>query len=564
MGTSGNKPGYKVFSINTTIRNPRRNTEFLEVLQDFDNKELTKDTKKCIYIELIRRGIYKVSNLESVVKEKYEDNVLLEDEEIYQIIDNNPQKTGDEGRLMTQIRALKDTGFVNLIGPRNKKVLQITPLGRALLNNENVEDIYSKAMIGLHSNNPQRDTIYNKARPFLNTLFVIKEINEHYNNKKGILWHEFAFFVLSMKDCDYKKVAEEIIKYRNEYGHKINQLYLENYIYNEVKVNKIKFKSILKDYADDVYRKFNMTGLIFSHGFGENTYISYTPYYIEKVNSIIEEYKDYQFNEFETTEEYTNYLTNINLPWEKSEEIKKKIIKNQKEALNIKINEEVSLDEQMKKLNSIYNKRVFANFVENISKGEIIRELILLSRNQGEKSAFSDVPNSVRLEWFIAMYTAKIYGTKYVNPNLILDNKGIPKSFAPGGKADIELDAEGLYCLIEVTLMRDYKQQLNSETTSIADHLNSLDVDKNKCSLMIAPFVHYRVVQFFNFINNAENTTIVASTIEHYIESTKDNNSINDFITFIYNLKEFMNDNEDKEYCDEINFTKVEESITYK
>lgn len=559
MGTSGNKPGYKVFSINTTIRNPRRNTEFLEVLQDFDNKELTKETKKNIYIELIRRGVYKVSNLESSVKEKYEDNVLLEDEEIFQIIENNPQKTGDEGRLMTQIRALKDTGFVNLIGPRNKKVLQITPLGRSLLNNENVEDIYSKAMIGLHSNNPQRDTIYNKSRPFLNTLFVIKEINEYYNNNKGILWHEFAFFVLPMKDCDYKKVVEEIIKYRNKYEHNINQVYLENYIYNVVKVNKIQFKSILKDYADDVYRKFNMTGLIFSHGFGKNTYISFTPYYIEKVNSIIEEYKNYQFNEFKTTEEYTNYLTNINLPWEKSEKIKKKIIKNQKEALNIEINEEVSLDEQMRKLNSIYNKRVFADFVENISKEEIIKELILLSRNQGEKSAFSDVPNSVRLEWFIAMYTAKIYGIKYVNPNLILDNKGIPKSFAPGGKADIELDTEEVYCLIEVTLMRDYKQQLNSETTSIADHLNSLNVSKDKCSLMIAPFVHYRVVQFFNFINNAENTTIVASTIEHYIKSIKDNNSIKDFITFIQNLKESMNKNEDKEYCDQINFIKVEE-----
>lgn len=558
MGTSGNKPGYKVFSINTTIRNPRRNTEFLEILQNFDNKELTKETKKCIYMELIRRGIYKVSNLENGIKEKYEDNVLLNDNEIHEIIENNPQKTGDEGRLMTQIRALKDTGFVNLIGTRNKKLLQITPLGRALLNNENIEDIYSKAMIGLHSKNPQRDTIYNKTRPFLNTLFVINEINKHYNNKKGILWHEFAFFVLSMKDCDYKKVVEEIIKYRNKYEHKINKGYLENYIYNEVKVNKVKFKSILKDYADDVYRKFNMTGLIFSHGFGENTYISYTPYYIEKVNSILEEYKDYQFYDFKTTEEYTNYLTNINLPWEKSEEIKKKIIKNQKEALNIKINEEISLDEQMKKLNSIYNKRVFVNFVENIREEEIIKELILLSRNQGENSSFKDVPNSVRLEWFIAMYTAKIYGTKYVNPNLILDNKGIPKSFAPGGKADIELDTEELYCLIEVTLMRDYKQQLNSETTSIADHLNSLDVNKNKCSIMLAPFVHHRVVQFFKYINNAENTTIVASTIEHYIESIKENNSINDFIKLIYKLKECMNNSGDKEYCDKINFTRVE------
>ena len=179
MGTSGNKPGYKVFSINTTIRNPKRNTEFLEVLQNFDNTELTKEVKIKIYIELIRRGIYQVSNLDSIIKGKYEDSVLLEDKEIYTVMANNPQKTGNEGRLMTQIRALKDTGFVNLIGNGRNKLLQITPLGKDLLNNENIEDIYSKAMIGLHSNNPQRTTIFNKARPFLNTLFAINKINEY-------------------------------------------------------------------------------------------------------------------------------------------------------------------------------------------------------------------------------------------------------------------------------------------------------------------------------------------------------------------------------------------------
>lgn len=558
MGTSGNKPGYKVFSINTTIRNPKRNTEFLEVLQNFDNTELTKEVKIKIYIELIRRGIYQVSNLDSIIKGKYEDSVLLEDKEIYTVMANNPQKTGNEGRLMTQIRALKDTGFVNLTGNGRNKLLQITPLGKDLLNNENIEDIYSKAMIGLHSNNPQRTTIFNKARPFLNTLFAINKINEYYNNNKGILWHEFAFFILPMKDCNYEKAVKKIIEYRSIYKNKINQEYLENYIYNEIGVNKIKFNSILKDYADDVYRKFNMTGLIYSHGFGLNTYISYTPYYIEKVKSILEEYKNYKFNLFKTTDEYTKYLTNIKLPWEKSDEIKKKIIKNQREALGIEINENDSLNDQMNKLNNIYNKRVFADFVERITKEQIIKELVLLSRNQGEKSVYKEVPNSVRLEWFIAMFTAKIYGTKYVNPNLILDNKGIPKAFAPGGKADIEFNMEELYCLIEVTLMRDYKQQLNSETTSIADHLNSLKVEKEKCSLMIAPFVHYRVAEFFNFTNFSKKTTIVASTIEFYIDSIEKNNSTKDFILFINKLKDLLKNNDERLYCDKINFVRVE------
>ena len=558
MGTAGNRPGFKVYSISTTIRNPRRNTEFLEVLRDFNKKELTSNIKEEIYFELIRRGIYQVNNLNNNIKEKYEENILLTDSEILEIAKNNPQKTGNQGRLMTQIRALKDTGLLTLTGKRNFPQMEISHLGQKLLNHDNIENVYSKAMIGLHAKNPQRKTIYNESRPFLNLLFVINELNKKIENNKGILWHEFAFFVLPMKDCNYKKATEEIIKYRNLYEKERNKEYLENYIYNIIGVNKIKFNSILKDYADDVYRKFNMTGLIYSHGFGEKIYISFTPYYREKVKTILEEYKDYKFHNFNTTNEYMEYLNNINLPWENSDEIKKKIIENQKETLNVEVDSKDTLDTQMEKLNNIYNKRVFDHYVENIKKEKIIKELIFLSRNKNEKSEFDDIPRSARLEWLIAMLTAKIYGTQYVNPNLILDTNGIPKSFAPGGKADIEFNTEDLYCLIEVTLMRDYKQQLNSETTSIADHLNELNVNKNKCSLLIAPFIHHRVAKFFQFTNMTEDTTIVASTIEHYINSIKSNTCPKDFLLFIKNLKNLLSSNKDKEYCDSINSTKEE------
>lgn len=557
MGTAGNRPGFKVYSISTTIRNPRRNTEFLEVLKDFNKQELNSKTKEKIYFELIRRGIYQVNKLDNYIKEKYEENILLTDSEIIEITERNPQRTGNQGRLMTQIRALKDTGLLTLTGKRNSPILEISSLGQKLLDNDNIENVYSKAMIGLHANNPQRTTIYNESRPFLNLLFVINELNKRIENNKGILWHEFAFFVLPMKDCDYKKATDEIIKYRNLYKHERNKKYLENYIYNEIGVNEIKYDSILKDYADDVYRKFSMTGLVYTHGFGNNMYISFTPYYIEKVKSILKEYEGYKFLHFNTTAEYMEYLNNINLPWENSDEIKKQIIEKQKEMLNVEVSSEDSLDTQMEKLNNIYNKRVFETYVENISKEKIIRELVLLSRNENEKSEFNDVPNALKLEWFIAMLTAKIYGTSYVNPNLILDTNGIPKSFAPGGKADIEFNTDDLYCLIEVTLMRDYKQQLNSETTSIADHLNELNMDKNKCSLLIAPIIHHRVASYFQYITNVEDTTIVASTIEHYINSIKDNTSTEEFVEFINNLRELLVTNKNTEYCDKINSERV-------
>lgn len=553
MGRSGNNPGYKVFSISTTIRNPRRNTEFLEVLKKFDNTELTSETKNEIYIELIRQGIYKVNNLDNLIKEKYEQNILLTDEEINKIIKENPQKTGDEGRLMTQIRALKDTGLVNLIGSRNKKTLQITPLGYKLLNNDNIDDVYSKAMIGLHANNPQRTTIYNKSRPFLNTLFVINEVNKVLGNDKGILWHEFAVFVLSMKDCDYKTTAQYIIENRKKNKNKINQIYLENYLYQIVKVNSVKFNSILKDYADDVYRKFDMTGLIDSSGFGNNTYVRFDKYNISKVKSILNYYSDYKYTEFENTEKYTDYLTEIVLPWEKSDYVKRQIVEDKKKNLNVEINENDSLDNQIKELDSINNKRIFENFVDNIKMDVIKKELILLSRNLGEKSEFNSIPEPVRLEWFIALITAKVYGAKYVKPNLTLDNNGVPKSHAAGGLADIEFITEELYCLIEVTLQRDYKQQENNETTSISDHLRELKSNKEKCSILIAPRIHNRVVDYFQYCTIRSKLTILATTIELYIEMIEESKNIDEFKIIIDKMTKKMIEMELKDYCDYIN-----------
>ena len=75
---------------------------------------------------------------------------------------------------------------------------------------------------------------------------------------------------------------------------------------------------------------------------------------------------------------------------------------------------------------------------------------------------------------------------------------------------------------------------------------------------MIAPLVHNRAAKFSQFTNSDGNTTIVASTIEHYIKSIKENNSINEFIMFINRLREQLDTKGDKEYCDEINSVRLE------
>ena len=56
MGTAGNRKGYKVFSINTTIRNPKRNRDFLAIFEPFNGKIFDEQTA---YNYLYERTILK-------------------------------------------------------------------------------------------------------------------------------------------------------------------------------------------------------------------------------------------------------------------------------------------------------------------------------------------------------------------------------------------------------------------------------------------------------------------------------------------------------------------------
>lgn len=552
MGRSGNQPGFKVFSISTTIRNPKRNAEFLEVLKKFDNKELTVDVKDAIYFELVKNGIYRFTNLDNLIKEKYKAGIQLTDIEIYEAIRNNPQKTGDQGRVMTQIRAIKDTGLLVLDGPRNKKKMKITPLGYDLMNGKNVETIYSKAMIGLHANNPQRSAMFNQSRPFLNTLFVIDGINKHYGNNKGILEYEFGAFVLSMRDCNYQKAINDIIEYRSKFGHKINQEYLENYVYNVQNDIETDFKNIISEYPDDIFRKFDMTGLVSSSGFRENKYIRFNEYNITKVESILSEYSDYKFEQFDSIDEYIKYLCDVNIPWETSDDIKIELIDSQKQILGVTLDDTLSLDTQIDILDRLHNKRVFDETIDNYNLATIQDELMLLDSRNGDSSKYKDIPEPVRLEWLIALLTAKTYGSYYVKPNLTLDDKGIPKSFATGGMADLEFITDKLHGLIEVTMMKDYQQQTNSETTSISDHLRNLDTTKDKFSLLIAPRIHNRVAEFFRFTTMNDNLLVTAMTISIYINLLQKNKTTDDFYSAIKEANKNMC-SDFVSYCDMIN-----------
>lgn len=523
MGTSGARIGYKIFSINTTIRNPKRNFDFLEAFSKYDGKVMNNANLYNLFFDLVKKGIYKFTNVPQNVKYKIELGLELTPNEVNDAIKDNPQATGLNGRVMTQLRALKDLSLLVFEDGGNRKldrVIKISKLGHDLLNNpENATNIYTKIMLGIHANNPCRVKQLNEARPFLNTLFAIDEVNSMWkklgNEPKGILLHEFSVFVLSMKNCDYKKAAKDIIAYRNEFKYEINKKYLCDYL-NANDVLPLEWKSAIRDYPDEVFRKFEMTGLLVKHGKSPYTYINFSQYNKSKIESILEDYKNYKFVKFNSVEEYYEFQQNIILPWESSDIVKKQIIKAKASVLNITLDSTLTLEQQEAYLDRIFFNQALSKAVDRYEEKDILKELLILSGRESGKSLFDDISEPLRLEYLLALAMGKKYGTKGLISNIIYNEDGLPLHCAPSSKCDVIYhDEQGSY-ILEPTMQRGRTSQMNSETTNIVRHVKD---EEKRTGLsyrvaMVAPYVHPDVVDFFQYKHNRENVKIVSISID--------------------------------------------------
>jgi len=551
MGRSGNRAGNKIFSFNTTVRNPIRNIDFLKSFQSFEGIDNSKDNLEKYLFELVKLGIYKFTNISQEIKNKLMTNQELEDEEVKIAFTNNPQKTNFTGRVMTQLRALKDQGFIKFVGTQRKYKIFITKLGHELINNKIPStDIYTKSMIGTHSKNPARTSLQNKSRPFLNTLFVINEVNKKWKNgeePKGILMHEFATFVLSMKDCDYKKIANEIIEYRKKYGKTANKKFIEDYLFVKEEILPIKYESLIKDYADDVFRKFQMTNLLIKHGKFKYMYINYSEYNIKKIESLLDYYKEYKFEEFEDINSYYEYLHEIYLPWSENESIRIKVLKNKAKKLGRRITNFDNLNEVEFRLDNSHYNNILSSIIDKMPFEVIYAELEILSGKNNANSKYEDVSEPLRLEYFLAILMGKKYGKEEIVSNIIYSEEGKPLSFAPSGQVDMIYDDKDYPLIMEPTMAKNRAQQLNSETTNIVRHMKDLELKTKKQyrTMMIAPFVHIDVISYFKFEASTEGVKLAPITINLFLKLVSNNKFIADFAKEFDKVVEVLT-NEDK------------------
>lgn len=558
MGTSGNRVGFKVFSINTTVRNPQRNLEFLEHFQKFNGLVFDSKVKMLYLIELVKNGVYKFSNISNTIKEKLDNDIALNEAEIKEAFENNPQATGFSGRVMTQLRALKDQGFLIFSNDKNPTIT-MTNLAFELISRKTIiTDIYAKIMIGLHSNNPARTSLLNKSRVFLNTIFVIDLLKNEWNKlgkeAKGILRHEFKSFVLGMKDCDYKQCVSEILSYRKIYGLEENKDYIEDYLFNKQGLERVTYTT-LNDYADEVFRKFEMTGLLVARGVAKYTYYDFSSFEYKKIESLLIEYKDYSCKEFDSAGEYIAFLDSIKLPWIESQAVRKAVIKQKAKNLNVAIKDDEfgNLNNLENKLNQTFYQQALKSKIEISQIDTLLNELRILASGAQEKSSLDNIPEPLRLEYLLALILGKKYGSKNLESNLIYNENGEPLSYAPAGKADLLYENFSF----EATMIKNRNQQLNSETTSVARHFyeskkqNALE----QRAMLIAPYIHWDVALFFKFCAKEFDSKLAPISISSFIELIEKSATFSEFSANFDRLfvDKLLRDKTD-EYVDSVNF----------
>ena len=562
-GRSGNRNGYKVFSINTTIRNPKRNRDFLSVFVPFNGKVFDEYCSYKYLYELIKLGIYQVSDISLEVRNKWENDIELTDDEIVRAIKDNPQACGLHGRVMTQLRSLKDQGFLLFIPyGRGKYKITLTSLGQDIV--DNIKDptiAYTKALLGMHAKSPSRTSILNESRPFLNTLFVIEEVNKQWqelgNPPKGILLHEFATFVLSMKDCDYKSTADRIIAYRKKYKSEANKAYLEAYLKQE-NILPIDYKSLVRDYPDEVFRKFEMTGLLKRHG-TYYIYIDFSAYNKAKVDAILAAYKGYKWESFSSVKAYYAYMENQQIPWENNEFIRRKVVEEKAKVLSVSLGENNTLEQNEEMLDRIFYTSALKKAVQKYDYSFIGKELLILAKGTKSTSELENISEPLRLEYLLALYFGKKYGLDGLVSNIIYNEDGLPMHCAAGGKSDIIFHSTKGSYILEPTMLSSKAQQLNNETSNIVRHVKDEESKTNLTYrvMMIAPKVHVDVARYFKFEASEDEAKIAPVSIERTIGLFNDSDTLQELGINYDSILALLLTNKVEFYTDTINSYQV-------
>ncbi len=385
--------------------------------------------------------------------------------------------------------------------------LQFSQIALKLINNEiDEQEAFSIQAMKYNRRSPYRN-VSNDFNYFKFILEVLKQ-------RERISYEQFIISTFSNDGSvkEFLKIIDE-----NTFG---DLSEVEAFLRAKYGTN-LKGQTILRDYPDVVLRLLIITGFV-SIQFRGKVFI----------------YRNI------TNDEYINDLLSLNIEFTEQEKENPSLHFAKLETYNNPLlaiiqkyrAEELETDgfEYVQKVTEIIK-------LYELNEEKIVESIKHIGSSKNIVPAFKYIAEPLKLEFYLSLILALKYGSEFaIRPNYKADYIGLPISHAPGNTGDIEVYSKKLYWLIEVTLIRNKTQQLNSETTSVIRHFledNKLNKYLTKYLSFIAPVIHQDTKEYFDYSVvrhkiKEQNFYLKPYAIPEFIDKTLTNKNFTDMETY--------------------------------
>jgi len=548
----------KVWSFNTTIRNPERMESMLRALCELEGVEFDSRGQEAFFGLQIKKRLYRPERgtleEQDLINAVYDQTSAddLDDVLVERILAKWRNRNFDgAGRGRATAGILNRFGLC--VALQSKGPVVITPLAKRWLAHEIEDDeLFTKFLLKWQYPN-KIEVGYDdfNIKPFVGVLQLISSVNRKWSllghKPVGLSKDEYRLFVPALaKSSQIESYAERIISYRAR-KESITGTAKSNFI-KEFSTNRVveifgtnssidKRLSDLRDYGDSSIRYFRMSGLIALRG--EDTHIDVAKDKQVEVESVFASVQP-QASHFESYDAYFTYLNNehaLELPWMNENDLIKistelsGIVKAEagEENLTQYLSEIEGLSTKKKvdsleaKLNELRIRKLRDLKHNTTVLDESITKLESITKRNYEVTTARP---SLDLEWYVSRALMVLNDAISIAPSFNIGDDGIPTGFRPN-VSDIECYYKSFGMTVEVTLLLG-RDQWYAEGQPVMQHLRDfedrLNLDKAYC-LFIAPLIHRGSLNTFWVSNTAgyegAKQVIIPLTIGQFVDVLK-------------------------------------------
>ncbi|OGG50503.1 hypothetical protein A2704_02315 [Candidatus Kaiserbacteria bacterium RIFCSPHIGHO2_01_FULL_54_36b] len=547
----------RVWSFNTTMRNPERMEEMLRALVELEGVPFDAKGQRSFFGSQIKKRLYKPRRITlgeaDIIAATHSTTSAddLDDTIVERILAKYDGRDVDaSGRGRTAAGILNRFGLCVALQSRGPIV--ITDLAKSWLEHEIEDDeLFTKFFLKWQYPNEIEEGYDDfNIKPFIGTLALISRVNELWaglgNKPVGISKVEYKLFVTSLiRASQIGEYADRIVKYRIKKESlkgkdqadfiKLFTIDRAREIYSAAG-DIDTYLSDLHDYMDSSIRYFRVSGLLALRG--GDTHVDIASDKQAEVESILRVISP-EAKKFKSYSDYFNFLGDISvpeLPWENDADLRK-ISKNlsrvlateaaQTKTAELKKAGTLPPKEQVSALEKLLNETRIEN-LRNL-KGDlaVLDECVerLVGITARTYSPLTARP-SLDLEWYVSRALIVLNDAISILPSCKIGDDGIPTGFR-SNVSDIECSYISFGMTVEATLLLG-RDQWYAEGQPVMRHLRDFE-DKQTGGtaycLFIAPIIHRDTLNTFWGSNTTgyegKKQIIIPLTLPQFVEILK-------------------------------------------